>query len=357
MTRLVSTFDFGSSERLPTFTGTELFHIFDVFDQDVIAEIIGKKNRPAAIMSDHVLFADPKHVCDIEFYGLPLWSMKECRRWSDKDFPRSELVTDFAFNFMINKKQCSRYILIKLVEIGAYQHFQYTWSGIGRSFDMTKIIEELDSLERKNPIASSDFRSKILAPISIPARYIDRNFKFNPDDTKDLETRYGYPDYGDNKWTWDNFLHDVFGRSCVSLISETGYYDKMATFTEKTLYAFFGLTFPIWVGNYAQANAVEKIGFDVFHDVINHDYQWYPTLIERCYWAFELNKKILHHFAFAREQRESHHDRLLANRRLILEGGLEKHCDRFISAMPSRYQLLAKLMQARFMQDRTDTPV
>lgn len=342
-------------DNLPTFTGTELFHVYDVFEEEYIAEVIQKKGRPQAILSDRVLYTDPKHVFSIEYYALPLWPMRECRYWTKKDFDDDqELVTDYAFNFMVNKKQCSRYILIKLVEIGGYKNFQYTWSGVGREFDMRVVIEEMDSLADENPVGTSDFRSKILSPIVMPARYIDKNSQLNPDEPGTLTTKHGYGDYGGTRWTWNAFLSDMFSRSAVSLISETGRYMDIAAFSEKSLYAFFGLTFPIWVGNYGQAHAIEQVGLDVFHDVIDHDYQWYPTLIERCYWAFELNKKILHDLDHAKKIRESQFDRLLRNRHFLLEDGLATYCVKKIGQFPPRYREAMMLIKEKYDFSESD---
>lgn len=354
MILLISTVEKGIGRdvsKLPTFTETELFHIYDVFDEKYIAEIIRQKGRPKAILSDHILFFDSKDIFNINFYGLPLWAMRECRRWNKKDF-NDDLTppTDYNFNFMINKKQCSRFILIKLVEIGGYKNFQYTWSGIGRTFDMSRIIEEINLLSNDSPINSHEFRTNILSPITMPLRFIDENL-VDLSDSEELSTKHGYKNYGGNKWTWDNFLHDLFTRSCVSLISETGNYNKLAVITEKTLYAFFGLTFPLWIGNYAQAHAIEQIGLDVFNDVINHDYQWYPTLIERCYWAVELNKKILSDLGLAKRTREKHFDRLLSNRQFLLSDGLGMYCDQQIQGFPVQYRDPAALVKQKF--DRT----
>lgn len=357
MTSLVSTFGTGFNgdiSSLPLFCGQELFHIFDVFDHDYLDSVIKQKGRPAAILSDHVLFRHENHSLGLEFFGLPLWAMRECRRWYAADFDQDQdLHADYVFNFVVNKKQCSRYIMIKLVEIGGYQSYQYTWSGLGRSFEMSTIIAEMNKLGTDHPAGCPTFRGDILSPIEVSARFIDKNLTTDTKDGEDLDTDYARVDYGGNKFTWDNFLKDLFSRSCVSLISETGNYDKLAVLTEKTLYAFFGLTFPIWIGNYGQAQAVENLGLDVFNDVIDHRYQWYPTMIERCYWAFEHNKKILSDLTFVNDLRHQHADRLLKNRQWLLEDGLSTYCQHQIAAAPNQYRQAMYSVMSKF--DLTQT--
>jgi len=353
MTALVSTFGGGfdhNINRLPTFSGQELFHIFDVFNQKYLENVVAEKGRPGAILSDHILLLHHDHRTELDFYGLPLWAMRECRQWNHSDFdPNQALVSTHAFNFMINKKQCSRYILLKLVEMGRYQSFQYTWSGIGRTYDMNHIINEMDQLGPGHPAGSSEFRTHILSPVDLPMRFIEENLVLHETDEKHLANDYGRIWYGGNKFTWDNFLHDMFKKSCVSLISETATgFDKQSVFTEKTLYAFFGLTFPIWVGNYGQALSVEQVGLDVFNDVIDHSYQWHPSLIERCYWAFELNKKILGDLTFAHGMRLQHIERLLINRKWLLNDGLDRYCQNQIDSMPAQFRDAAGAVKTKF---------
>lgn len=203
---------------------------------------------------------------------------------------------------------------------------------------MKHIIAEMDSLGPDHPVGSSSFRAYILAPIQLPVRFVGNTLEIDEQDSERLKDMYARTNYGGNKWTWDNFLHDLFGRSAVSLISETGGYEKLSSLTEKTLYAFLGLTFPIWIGSYGTARALKEMGFDVFDDIIDHDYQWHDTMIERCYWAFELNKKILCDIDHARHLRSKELDRLMANRRFLLDDGLGSYCQQKIEQCPARYR-------------------
>lgn len=359
MTALVSSLgntDAGNVSGLPKFSGQELFHIIDVFSQAYLEHVIDHKGRPGAIISCSVLSMHEDHGLGLPFFGLPLWAMGECRLWSQADFDGDLLlITDHVFNFMVNKKQCSRYILIKLVEIGNYRSFQYTWSGTGRQFDMSQVIIEMDNLAPGHPAGSSDFKSRMLAPIDLPTRFIGKTGVLDDEASKKLANGAGHIKHGNIKSTWHGFLKDMFSRSCISLISETGGFDRLAVMSEKTLFAIFGLTFPIWIGNYGEPHSVENLGLDVFNDLIDHSYQWYPTLIERCYWAFELNKTMLNDLAYCRDLRQRHLDRLLANRKFLLEDGLTHYCQKQISNMPPQYQAAAEIVKTKFDRSQSDS--
>ena len=55
------------------------------------------------------------------------------------------------------------------------------------------------------------------------------------------------------------------------------------------------------------------------------DYQWYETIIERCYYAIADNLKILTNLELARFLRKKHHERLITNQHWYLNGGLKNY--------------------------------
>ena len=114
---------------------------------------------------------------------------------------------------------------------------------------------------------------------------------------------------------WEGYRSDMISTTAVSLLTEScSWNEPNFVFTEKTFFAVFGLTFPIWVGNHGQADQFEGMGFDTFPDVINHDYQFYPDLFDRVYWAIKLNLPLLTDIDLARTARRQHLPRLISNR-------------------------------------------
>ena len=225
--------------------------------------------------------------------------------------------TKTAFNFMINKKQVNRYLCIKLVELFELTNFDYTWSGVDQNFDMSTILEELDMLGTSSPITVVE-RTVLLLPITTKPKVLPL--------INSIPVDYGLKNSIGPWGVWVTGLKYMFERSAVSLITESISYDPAMVFTEKTMYATIGLTFPIWVGGYHQALNWKKLGFDTFDDVIDHSYQHYDTVIERCYYAIKRNLKILQDVEYASQLRNTHMARLQANDALLRSGQLEKFC-------------------------------
>lgn len=298
----------------------DIFHRFDVFTLNELDDIFDKFGTPGVFLSDHVThFENFKK--NIEFIGVPIWLESQRQMWSKEEFTNDQIFTNYCFNFMINKKQVNRYLCIKLVELYNFKNFIYTWSGIGRNFDCKDIITEHQMLGVQSPLDSTRF-SKILSPIMLdPIFYKDNTIQ------KEIEHDGCHvANYGGNRNSWDWGCSKLFFESAVSLITESLTYQKASTFTEKTLYSVLGASFPIWVGGgNRQEEMWKKLGFDTFSDVINHDYQYYDTLLERCFYAFELNKKILIDLDFAKSVRSKNMDRLISNRNLILSGKLTEY--------------------------------
>ena len=218
-------------------------------------------------------------------------------------------------NFMINKKQINRYLLLKLVEWFDLSSYQYTWSGIGSSFDMTECLDDFDWLD--NHDIADKFKTHLLSPVN----KIRPCFKNRDGSVINTVNNHlsNIANYGSNIWTWNNFLGEMMSQSAVSLISESIRHEKRMIYTEKTVFATYALTFPLWIGGYKQAELWAKKGFDTFDDIINHDYQHCNSLLERCTRAFEDNLHILTDLEFAREQKIKNLHRLKKSRENTLQ--------------------------------------
>lgn len=297
----------------------DVFHRYDVFECGQIKQLFDAKGKPAIFISDHIIHFDD-FIDDVKFIGLPLWLEKKRQEWNLDEFENTKYKTSCCFNFMINKKQINRYLCIKLVELFQLKCFVYTWSGADNRFDCSEIIQEHELLDNLSPLSLQQF-SEILSPIRLqPNFYSGPGHKNMQHDGCRMEVQ------GTDRNPWDWGLCKNFSESAVSLITESLNYQKASVFTEKTLFSLLGLTFPIWVGGGAkQAEIWKKIGFDIFDDVINHDYQYYDTLLERCCYAFILNEKILTNLDYAKSIRDINIDRLKNNRNLILTGNLRKY--------------------------------
>jgi len=318
--RVILTSQMGNKlDSINELTNNDILHISDIFDSGYIDYVL-KKGSPKYIVADSITFFSK-----LKFYGLPLFAESQTRQIINGIEFEKNIDTINCFNFMINKKQVNRFLCIKFVEWFNLSNFDYTWSAVDQKFDMVDIIAELNLLGSQSPL-NTEARSFVLTPIQLKKRFIDF--------TGSAITNAGVANYGSNSWTWRNGLNNMFLNSVISLITETSRFQKAATFSEKTLYAMLGLTFPIWVGGYNQANEWKRIGFDTFDDVIDHSYQNYDTLIERCYYAFLLNLELLSNIDKTKELRLIHKDRLFKNRELLLQNHLGKFVDQEISKFP-----------------------
>ena len=310
--------------KVEQFNHDDILYVYDVYDDRRLDGFIGNRGNPAAVVNDSFTFLD--HQRPFPTYCVDLWLEQEIQGY--RDLPMiQDPITEYSANFIINKKQINRYLAIKLVEYFKIP-VDYTWSGIGDSFDMSGIIEEWKSISLDE--IPQDARGFLLSPVSLPAKWIDyRNNSGNGSSVVN---------YGGNVWTWTNGINQVVSQSAVSIITESVWTQRAIHFSEKTLYSVLGLTFPVWVGGYRQADEWRTMGFDVFDDVINHDYQHYQTVIERCWWAIALNVELLQNVDMLRKLRKQHLSRLIANRDLVLSDQLRNHNDRVIAAWPIEIQ-------------------
>lgn len=325
MTRLISNWvglthyrdiDVINIDQVDEFKPTDIYHIYDVFDIDRYNQLFAIKGVPGHIIGDHWSYLDWKY--QDRFLSVPAWTVNELARYSKFDYP-NVVTTQFCCNVIANKKQINRYLAFKLAELFDL-NFSYTWSGIGRQYDMAGVLDELNTLGAV-PWLSANDKSFLLGPINLPQQWIEFPGAVGSDDdgrVKDFTNEDGAT------WPWVNGLNKLFYNSAVSLITESVEFQHGAIFTEKTGYSALGLTFPLWIGGYKQAQHWEQLGFDIFADVINHDYQHYNTLIERCWWAVVLNLDILKDIKLAQHLRQQHMTRLLKNREKILNGTLTK---------------------------------
>lgn len=309
----------------------DILFITDTFLQSDLENFLLKNNTPKYIVNTHYSFIENQIFA---IHTVP-WFLGVTESMFFQRSPQIDIAkpnNNAIFNFMINKKQINRYLCIKLVELFKLSNFNYTWSGVDNNTDTSGIIDELDALGNNTLLTKND-RAIILAPVDLEPNFIN-----SPGAT--IIPNNCIVNYGGIKWTWNNGLNNIFRQSAISLITESVMYQKAAIFTEKTAYAVMGLTFPIWIGGYRQAEEFEKIGFDIFSDIVDHSYQHYDTLIERCYYAFEKNLQLLTDQNYTYELRNSCMDRLKNNFELLKNFQTQKFCREQVSTWPDELQVL-----------------
>lgn len=305
-------------------TRKSVLYIYDAFDQDALSNLL-QSQVPAYIISDGFLSVE---CLTYKIYCAPLFLAESINKVVENLPTEQQYQTRHIFNFMINKKQINRFLCMKLVELFKLDSYDYTWSGVDANFDMSMILDELNQLG-SNSIFTVEQKSLILSSIKISPKFFGRNEIKNN----------SHIDFISTSWTWNHGLNEIFCGSVVSLITESLSFEKSTIFTEKTLYAVLGKTFPLWVGGgINQAQEFKKMGFDTFDDVIDHSYQHCATLIERCYYAFKRNLHILTDYEYASKIRESMMPRLEHNQQLIKNKQVDIFCRQQISQWPEDLQ-------------------
>ena len=264
--------------------------------------------------------------CDI-FYGIPGFIAWQATKQFLTD-PSPD--TSHIFNFMINKKKSGRFLCIKLIEYFKLTDYKYTFSGCWNTIDSTLLEQELQSLSTALNLENVH---TLFDKVTIPKFFLS----FEGDTTiENSQVNYAIG----NDQTWNRGLHGIFNNTAISLITETDPDVPVqgTLYSEKTLYATLGLTFPIWVGGYKHASEWHRLGFDIFDDVVDHSYQNYNTLFERCYYAIADNLEILTNKSKITQLRKENLPRLLKNRELLQNGHLDQVIKQQVSTWPADLQ-------------------
>lgn len=309
-----------------TLTGNVL-HVWDTIDDATIETIMHNFGKPKYILMDS--FSYYQTSLDVPVYCIDAWVEHQMLRMESIGVSLTDDVnTDHIANFVINKKQINRFLAIKLSEIFNID-VDYTWSGLGEEFDLTHIVQEKTLL---NDSLIDQHWTKLLSPITkFEKKWCSHPGELIVEDGVILRC-------GDHTTFWNKHLGQVVSNSAISIITESVWTQHASTFTEKTLYSVLGLTFPIWVGGVNSATCWKDKGFDIFDDIIDHSYQNLPTLLERCFYAFYLNKDILTDFEKVSSLRKQNLDRLINNRNLLTSDTFRKYNQTELQKWPNDLQ-------------------
>jgi len=317
-----------------------ILHVWDVIDDATIDNIFQEFGTPKYIFVDSM--SQYNSSLDVDVYSVDAWLEAEILNWERNKLvvETSPVVTTHIANFQINKKQINRFLAIKLCEIFSID-VNYTWSAVDKTFDLQHIVQENQNLNDNN---INKYWGQLLSPISKFERkwvnvHTDHDFSSS-----------SVEDYGGNLEVWNAGLNDIMSSTAVSIITESVWTQKCATFTEKTAFSVFALTFPIWVGGYNMATEWKKKGFDTFDDIIDHSYESMPTLLERCFYAIYLNLEILTNIELTSALRNKHMDRLIKNRDMLTSENLKNYNRKVISTWPEELQQPALESLHRYLE-------
>ena len=102
-----------------------------------------------------------------------------------------------------------------------------------------------------------------------------------------------YEDENDNVTNFNLNLRDKYLHSFVEIVSESSFVPPAYNVTEKTLNSIYGCNFPILLGGVGIVQLMRDIGFDMFDDIVDHNYDTIANPFNRIINAVECNKRLL----------------------------------------------------------------
>jgi hypothetical protein len=115
----------------------------------------------------------------------------------------------------------------------------------------------------------------------------------------------------------DCLYNQIYKNSATSIITEPNFYEHGCMLTEKTLMSIYAGHFMIWPGGWKTAEVAEKIGIDVFNDIIDHSYQYIEHPGQRVVEAILRNLNFLKNMELQATLRNQNIDRFNSNLELV----------------------------------------
>lgn len=313
---------------------SDILYCTDVYSQQRVQQLADQYGTPEIVISD-----TESTICSTK---IPTFFIPNLYRgfahWNyivtQQELPEFRPATR-CFNFSMNKCDPIRTLILRLIEWFKFDNYQYTWSGHGAVEDMSGVIAEFPNI--KQAWLTQEFHTHILAPVdTIQPRWIST--------LEESDLTQGFRKFsGSSTRQWQMYLSDMLAQTAVSLITDPPEnFENNFVFSERWVYTTAALTFNLWVGTHGQAQQAQRMGFDIFDDVINHDYQYYDTVLERCYYALSDNWQILTDLDTANTYKSSRKNRLLKNRELMLGNSVAGWIDHQINQMKPAHQTLVR---------------
>lgn len=103
-----------------------------------------------------------------------------------------------------------------------------------------------------------------------------------------------YPEQDNNNVkNFENNLRSHYQNSFVEFVTESSFSAPSYMITEKTLNSVFACNFPIFLCGQGMVAHLRELGFDVFDDIVNHDYDHVANPLDRLLMAVDHNQHLL----------------------------------------------------------------
>jgi len=172
--------------------------------------------------------------------------------------------------------------------------------------------ETLSNMSWQN-LCSSKFDTSSLSPVDSDT--LTRGFdllKQAPNTT--TKTSLIYPlRNNDNVSNFNRHLIDHYKNTVVEIVNETCFVEPGLHLTEKFINSVFGMNIPLLIGVPGIVGYVRSLGFDVFDDIVNTDYDTITDPLQRLICAINSNNRLLSDAQFAKESWHKCQHRLVNN--------------------------------------------
>ena len=264
---------------------------------------------------------------------FPRFTAEVCDRFNSQAIQPDWSKKTVAFNFMINKPRVHRNFLLMLIAHFGLTNYTHSLPWKEKHLGSKRLMALTNNDHYRN-IISNNPETTILGT----------SYVFGKEDLLDQGLRNGR---FTNQLTYDKLLRTtVFEPSCISLITESLFFEQETRISEKTIMAIYGGTIPIWVGGWRHADRLRDLGFDIFDDVVDHRYQNMPDPLDRCYSAIERNLDLLRDPDRVRQFVQDNQARLEHNLRLcrhdVFSGHLHSQIKKHDKHIQRELYLLSK---------------
>jgi hypothetical protein len=124
--------------------------------------------------------------------------------------------------------------------------------------------------------------------------------------------RYNVPP-NNNALNFSLNLSQIYTNTAVEIVCETTFFNQGIFVSEKYQHSVFGFNFPIILSNAGTVEYLRVNGFDMFDDIINHDYDLVQDPFQRLWQAITTNQTILQNKDLAWHLWHDNKDRLSNN--------------------------------------------
>ena len=111
-----------------------------------------------------------------------------------------------------------------------------------------------------------------------------------------------YNRINDNVTNFNQSLKPKYQNSFVEIVTESSFSAPGFMLTEKTLNSIYGCNFPIILSGVGAVQHFRELGFDMFDDIVDHNYDTISNPIDRIISAIDDNKKLLLDSSYVKEQ-------------------------------------------------------